>query len=521
VAQTPRPGLTAQDAGQAVLRVSGLSKSFPGTRALHQVDVQVRHGEIHALIGANGSGKSTFVKILAGVYHPDAGEIGVGDRVFARGLTPAEARAAGLHFVHQDLGLFPDLSIADNLAIGRGYETDPVKRIQWRAVRSRTADVLGRFQIRARPDTLVGTLRPAARTMVAIARALQDQEGQRAGVLVLDEPTASLPATEAALLLEALRRYAASGQSMLFISHDLDEVRSFAHRVSVLRDGSKVGTLDVAGMSHDRVVELITGRSAVQLYPDVPHAAGGGGALLAVRNLSVGPVRDMSFDVAAGEVVGLAGLLGSGGSEILQAIFGARTPASGTVTVAGRPLHPGRTWSAITAGAAYVPGERSRAGFLDASVRENLTAADTAAYWRFGVMRGARERRDARDTMRRFGIQAVSEEQALASLSGGNQQKVMLGRWLRRQPKLLLLEEPTQGVDVGARADIYGLIRSAAAAGSAVLLVTVDFEEIEGLCDRVLVINEGAITAELRAPGIDHKTLTELAFSRLEKGPAS
>lgn len=501
--------------------MSGLWKSFPGTVALREVDVRVQRGEIHALIGANGSGKSTFVKILAGFYRPDAGQIEVGDRVFTDGLTAAEARAVGLHFVHQDLGVFGELSIADNLAIGRGYETDPGGRIRWRAVRKRTAEVLSRFHIQARPDTPVGALRPSDRTMVAIARALQDQEGQHAGVLVLDEPTTSLPDADAALLLDALRRYAAAGQSMLFISHDVDEVRSFAHRVSVLRDGSKVGTLDVAGLSHDRVVELITGRSAGQLYPDIPQSADGGGALLAVRNLTVGPVRDMSFDVSAGEVVGLAGLLGSGASEILQAVFGARTPSAGSITVAGRPLDRGRTGRAIAAGVAYVPGERSRAGFLDASVRENLSAPEIARYWKFGVMQGGRERRDARETMQRFGIRAASEAQGLASLSGGNQQKVMLGRWLRRQPRLLLLEEPTQGVDVGARTEIYELIRSAADRGSAVLLVTVDFEEIEGLCDRVLVINEGAIVAEVRAPDIDHRTLTELAFSRLEKGLAT
>jgi ribose transport system ATP-binding protein len=515
-----RSGPDAQDGSGVVLRVSGLSKSFPGTVALAGVDLELRRGEIHALVGGNGSGKSTLVKILAGFYRPDAGEIELGDRVFASGLTAAGARAAGLHFVHQDLGLFPELSVAENLAIGRGFQTGRGKRIRWGAVRRRTAAVLDRFQIQTRPGIAVGALRPSDRTMVAIARALQDQEGQHGGVLVLDEPTASLPEADVALLLQALRRYAAAGQSMLFISHDVDEVRSFCHRVSVLRDGRMVGTLDAAGLSHDQLVEFITGRPVSQLYPDIhpstPSAPDS--ALLTVSNLTTGPVRDLSFDVADGEVVGLAGLLGSGASEILEAIAGARTPAAGSVTVAGRTLALGRPPSAIAAGVAYVPGERSRAGFADASVRENLMAPEIARYWRFGAMQGARERRDARETMRTFGIRAASEAQPLASLSGGNQQKVMLGRWLRRQPRLLLLEEPTHGVDVGARAEIYALIRSAASQGCAVVLVTVDFEELAGLCDRVLVINEGAIVAELRAPDLDHAALTELAFSRSEKG---
>jgi ribose transport system ATP-binding protein len=508
-----------RDDGGPILRVSGLSKSFTGTQALREVNLEVRRGEIHGLVGANGSGKSTLVKILAGIYRADQGQVEIAGRAFSGGLTPAGVRAAGLHFVHQDLGLFPDLSIADNLAIGRGYETDLAGRIRWRAVRSRTAEVLARFHITASPDTPVGALRPSARTMVAIARALQDQEGQSSGVLVLDEPTTSLPAADAQLLLDALRRYAAAGQSMLFISHDIDEVRAFAHRVSVLRDGRKVGTLDAAGLSHDEVVELITGRSAAQLYPDIPPPAAST-ALLSVQNLSIGPVRDLTFEVAAGEVVALAGLLGSGASEVLRAIFGALVPAAGAITLAGQQLGAGHTWQAIASGVAYVPGERAQAGFLTDSVQENLSAAEVARYWRNGVMQAARERRDAAQAMRSFGVIAASPAQPLAALSGGNQQKVLLARWLRREPRLLLLEEPTQGVDVGARADIYALIRSAAERGSAVLLVTVDFEEIAGLCDRALVISDGAIIAELRGPGIDHTALTELAMSGTMADPA-
>jgi ribose transport system ATP-binding protein len=520
----------AQDGREAVLRVSGISKAFLGTQALRAVDLDVRRGEIHALVGGNGSGKSTLVKILAGVYQPDMGEVWVAGRTFRNGLTPAAARAAGLHFVHQDPAVFFDMSVADNLAIGRGYETDPSRRIRWRAVRRRTERALQRFGIQARSDTPVGALRPSDRTMVAIARALQDQEGQHTGLLVLDEPTASLPDAEVELLLDALRRYAAAGQSMLFISHHVDEVLGFAERVTVLRDGRKVITADVATLgwaiglhaqAHDKLVELITGKPAGQLYPESSETSGKD-AVLQVRDLSVWPVRTAGFDVAAGEVVGLAGLIGSGASEIVQAIFGARTPSAGSIKVDGQPVRLGRPRAAMNRGISYVPGERFRASFGDMSVRENLSAPDVGRYWNRLVMQVGRERRDARETMRRFGIQAASDSQPMAALSGGNQQKVILGRWLRRQPKVLLLEEPTQGVDVGARAEIYELIRDAAEEqGTAVLIVTVDFEEIAGLCDRALVVNDGRIVAELRKPSIDHQTLTELALKDFGAGVAA
>jgi len=467
---------------EVVLRVAGVSKSFPGTQALREVDLDVRRGEIHALAGANGSGKSTLVKILAGVLTPDAGEI---------------RAAADLHVVHQDPAVFPDLSIADNLALGRGYETDLSGRIRWRAVRRRTAKVLERFGIDARPETLGGALSPSALAMLAIARALQDQEGRDRGVLVLDEPTTALPEAEVELLLDALRSYAEAGQSMLFVSHDLDEVLGIAGRITVLRDGRAIATVDTHGLDHDRLVELITGRAAAQLYPDAPVAERNR-AMLEVRGLTGSVIRDVTFDANAGEILGLAGLVGSGVDEILQCIFGARAPTSGTVTAEG--------------GSAYVPGDRALAAFPDLSVRENLSAAHISKYWSRLLMNRRCEQQDARKAMERFSIRAASDLQTMSSVSGGNQQKVVLARWLQVEPRVIVLEEPTQGVDIGARADIYELIRAAADGGAAVVTVTVDFEELEGLCDRVLVVNAGRIVAELHRPHIDHKRLSRLAY---------
>jgi ribose transport system ATP-binding protein len=480
---------------EVVLRVAGISKSFPGTQALRAVDLEVRRGEIHALAGANGSGKSTLVKILAGVLAPDAGEVHA---------------AADIHVVHQDPAVFPDLSVADNLALGRGYETDLARRIRWRAVRKRTAEVLDRFEIDARPDAPVVTLPPSKRAMVAIARALQDQEGQGRGLLVLDEPTAALPEPEVELLLDALQRYASAGQSMLFVSHDLDEVLGFAQRITVLRDGSVVTTTESSKLDHARLVELITGHADVSASPRqlIDRYTE---AVLDVRGLTASLIRDVGFDVAGGEIVGLAGL-GSGASEILECIFGARSPSAGTVTVVGRRLG-GRIDEAIGRGVAYVPGERSVAAFPELTIRENLSAAQVRRYWR-GFMSRARERREARSAVGRFAVRAASVEQPMSTASGGNQQKVVLARWLQHNPRVILLEEPTQGVDVGARADIYRLIREAADAGAAVVIVSVDFEELERICDRALVVNDGRIVAELHKPHIDHETLTKLAYAR-------
>jgi ribose transport system ATP-binding protein len=372
--------------------------------------------------------------------------------------------------------------------------------------------VLERFGIDAQPETNVGTLPPSARAMLAIARALQDQEGRTSGVLVLDEPTAALPEPEVALLLDALRRYAGEGQSMLFVSHDLDEVLELSDRITVLRDGRVVATEETSKLDHAHLVELITGRPEAPRDPGQVRQ-GYKATVLEVGGLTAAVARDVDFDAHGGEILGLAGLVGSGPAELLLCIFGAETPSSGAVRVDGRTLRAGSVVDAIDHGVVYVPGERTLASFPELSIRENLSAAQVPRYWR-GIMDRGRERRDARAAMQRFGVRAATDAQPMRSASGGNQQKVVLARWLQRSPRVILLEEPTQGVDVGARADIYRLIREAADAGAAVVVVSVDFEELELICDRALVVNEGSIVAELRKPHIDHETLTKLAYAR-------
>ena len=485
---------------------------------LREAGLTVARGEVHALLGGNGSGKSTLVKLLAGVYRADpGGSIRIGETTTPADAWSAEvAKKQGLHFVHQDPAVFPALTVAENIAIGRGFVTGRTGRIDWRATRRRTAEVLERFAIPATPDMPVAALRPADRVMIAIARALQDQEGASDGVLVLDEPTASLPVNEVEVLLSALRRYAAAGQTIVYVSHRLGEVLDFADQVTVLRDGNVVGTRPVPGMTEDALVELIVGRPLDRVFPE-PRTTQRQDVVLSVRGLAAGPLQGVDLDLHRGEVLGVAGLLGSGRTELLRALFGDLPVTAGEVTMEGRPLRPRGPRQAMRAGLAMVPEDRGSEGlFPGMSVRENLSAAVVPTYWRGGRLRHRDERDDARDLVQRYAVKPATDLPPAGTLSGGNQQKVVLGRWLRREPTVLLLDEPTQGVDVNARADIYAHVRAAVDRGTAVLLVTSDFEEMSHVADRVVVLRDGVVAAELHAPDITEQRLTELSYLTAE-----
>jgi ribose transport system ATP-binding protein len=501
-------------AGVVRVAVRNLSKTFPGTRALAEVDLDVRAGEIHALVGGNGSGKSTLIKILMGIYQGDAGgELQFGDEVTpATDSTPELALAAGIYAVHQDLGIFPDLSVAENIALGFGYETS-AGRISWPKLRARTQGLIERFEIDAKPDTPLRSLRQGVRTQVAIARALQAESSSR-GLLILDEPTASLPAHEVRLLLDTLRRYASRGQAILYVSHRLDEVLSLADRITVLRDGIRVGTYDADTLDETRLIELIVGRDVDRVFPPMPEVTLTE-TVLSVRNVAVGPLRDVSLEIVRGEVVGIAGLLGSGRSELLRAIFGDLELLAGEMRLAGTPYSPRRPADAMQEDIAYVPENRATdAVFPDLSIADNIAMTNVSSYFTRLHLGKRRMRADARRLMTEFLVKAPADDVPLATLSGGNQQKVVLARWLRRQPRLLLLDEPTQGVDVGARAEIYGLVRAAVAAGAAAILVASDFEELAHICDRVLVVRDGCIASEVRRGELSAERLTQMIYDR-------
>jgi ribose transport system ATP-binding protein len=493
--------------------VATLTRSFGPTVALSDVDMDIERGEIHALLGGNGSGKSTLVKILSGVLPADHGEIVAnGERVDVSHWSASRARAAHFHVVHQDGATFPDLTVAENLAIGRGFDRTAYGRIRWRAAARRTARVLDRFGIEATPNTMLSELRPADRMMVAIARALQDQENAHDGLLILDEPTAALSNADTDRLLAALKRYAAMGQAILYISHRLDEVLRSADRFTVLRDGHVVVQQVVAGLTEQRLVEMIVGRHlSGDARSNSDHERGT--PLLTVAGLQGGPVRDASFTVNRGEVVGVAGSLGSGRSHLLRLIYGAALRSNGSIVLAGREVKFRSPHKAMAAGVALVPEDRAgQASFPDLSVRENLSAASIRYFWRAGRLALGKERAEADQSLRNYGIVASSSEAGMSMLSGGNQQKVVLGRWLCRRPSLFLLDEPTQGVDAGAREQLYRLIHDAVDSGAGALIVASDFAELARMCDRVIVIVRGRVQGELSGTNLTAHRMTEKTF---------
>ena len=505
------PGETAS---RSRVQISQLSKTFPGTRALNQVNLDIRSGEVHALIGGNGSGKSTLIKILCGVYQGDpGGTLRIDDfETKADESTPTIARLSGVHVVHQDLGLFLDLSVAENLALGSHYEQTRLQGIKWQSLKKRTECLIRRFEINADPDTELRSLGPAVRTQVAIARALQGQADSSSGLLILDEPTASLPAHEVEMLLAQLKRYAAQGQAILYVSHRLDEILAIADRVSALRDGELVGTYEAPDITENLLIELIVGKPA-ERTAKVRLESSQSEVVFKARELAVRPLKGATFDVRKGEIVGIAGLLGTGRTELLRAIFGDLDVESGEMELGTLAYRPNSPSDAIREGVAYVPEDRVQdAVFMDQTIANNIAMPALDSY--FGAGRIAQDRidRDATEDIKRFLVKANDGDALLSTLSGGNQQKVVMARWLRLLPKLLLLDEPTQGVDVGARAEIYKLVRAATDAGAAAIVVASDFEELTSFCDRILVISEGRMVAELRGNDMTPHRVAKLTF---------
>jgi ribose transport system ATP-binding protein len=502
--------------GELAARASSISKRFPGTLALDAVDLRVRRGTIHGLLGGNGSGKSTLIKIMSGVYAAEpGGRLVIGATEGSTESWSAHlARQAGVHVVHQDLGVFADLSVAENLSLGHGYDTSMVGTVRWSRLHRRAAELIERFEIDAAPRTPLRSLSQSNRTLVAIARALQGGSHEDS-LLILDEPTSSLPAHEVDQLHAHLRRFAAAGQAIVYVTHRLDEVLSLTDRVTALRDGRVVGNADTKTLSEDDLVRMIVGADIESLLEhDAPRRRPEEKPVLELRKLSTGPLRDIDLDVRRGEIVGIAGLLGSGRSSVLRTVFGAAAPASGSVLVGGKEVAFSHVRQAIEAGVAYVPENRADdAAFPDLPVYANITMARIRAYWRRWRMRKASMRSDARELIREFQVKAPSERAPFATLSGGNQQKVIVARWLAHRPILLLLDEPTQGVDVQARAEIYGLVRRAAEAGTSVVVVASDFEELAHVVDRAIVLRDGSVVGSLDGRQITAARLTQMAYA--------
>ncbi len=468
---------------------------------------------MHALVGGNGSGKSTLIKVLAGVHRGDPGGriVAGGAEVASDDVSPGWARAAGLRFVHQDLGLFDELSVAENVLAG-GRLPGSAARIRWTMARRRVAETLARLQLDVSADIPVGGLGPAQRALVAVARALHEGHAEQPRVIILDEPTASLPAAEVELLLGVVRALVADGHTVLYVSHRLEEILTVGDQVLALRDGRLVGAAEASELSEQDLVELIAGRPLERVYPTMPDPQPGA-SVLEVQGLRGDSIRDVSFHVQPREVLGVAGLAGSGRSTLLRLLFGARQVQAGRIAIDGVPVQPKSPRDAMRAGIAYLPEDRAAdGGFFNLDVRENLSAADVAHYWSGLRLNRPREDADAKRDIARFSIRAPSAAVPLSLLSGGNQQKVLLARWLRLGARVLLLDEPTHGVDVAARADIYEAVRASVATGACAIVVSSDFEELVRVSDRVLVLAKGRVVAEAAQPHLDRQWVEERAF---------
>lgn len=513
--------LTSTSSGSAkiargtTLAVSGVAKSFGSTKALKGVSLEVEKGSIHALLGGNGSGKSTLIKILAGVYRADAGTVTLGGSEHrAQDLTPDLARSEHLRFVHQNPSTFENMSVAENLAIGNGYERRGLT-ISWREQRRRAEKLLERFEIDASPRTELGRLNPATQTMVAVARALQDVEEGGSSTLVLDEPTASLPYGEVALLLSSLRRYAAAGQAILFVTHRLEEVCEVADSATVLRDGAVVCDLDKPEIDHERLVEAIIGGPAKELDVRSASPVVSKKPILRARNLSGGAVQDVSLEVSAGEIVGVAGLLGSGRSTLLRLLFGAQPVSGGEIELDDRRVSVRSPRQAMSVGIGLAPGDRaSEAAFPMMTLEENISMPMLGRYTKGALIHHRLEHRQTNAVIDAYGIVTGSRDAPFSTLSGGNQQKVVMARTVEVGKRILLLDEPTQGVDVGARREIWATVRRVVEAGAGALVVSSDLEELGSVCDRALVMVRGRIVGELEGAEIDEQTLDRMILQQ-------
>jgi rhamnose transport system ATP-binding protein len=499
---------------EPVLALRGVSKSFPGVRALADVSFDVNAGEVHALLGENGAGKSTLIKIVSGVYPPDSGEMLVeGNPV--RFLSPREAQAQGIATIYQEFSLYPELTVAENIFAGHMPRTLGGIALDWRRAAREAATVLesldaGDLDVNAR----VGTLSVGNRQRVEIAKALS----RRARILILDEPTAVLTQHDADRLFAIIRRLAAQKVAVVYISHRLVEIFALANRVTVLRDGNLVAIKSVSETKESELIRLMGGRALEQ--EPVSHAERSvkrGSLLLRARNLARRPsLRDASLELYAGEIVGLAGLIGSGRSELAQAIFGVMPPESGTVEVEGREVKINRPEDAMELGIVYVPEDRQRQGLITAmTVGENIGMTRLGKLTMGPFIDFQAEDSLAREYIDKLRIKTPHARQVTRNLSGGNQQKIVLGKWLATNPRVLMVDEPTRGIDVGARAEIHRLLDGLAREqGMAILVISSDLPEIMRLSDRILVMREGLLVAEFTRKEATQEAVITAALGR-------
>jgi ribose transport system ATP-binding protein len=488
--------MTANHGTSPLLRIEGLTKTFSGGKALDGFDIEVGHGEVHALVGQNGCGKSTFIKILSGYHRADAGYQAEFDGRAIHLGDPEVAGKLGVHFVHQDLGLLDDLSATENLAIVSGFQTGPPGRIRWKDQRRAASAAIHALGYEFDVDAPVGSFSASERVGIAIARTLTTTR-ERLNLLVLDEPTASLPQAEVDSLFAVLRRLRDTGTSVLFVSHRLDEVFDIADRVTVVRDGRRVTTTAVKHVDRPGLIALILGRPVRNVH-DAHLSMDKATPHVAIRGLQGRHLRGLDVDVYPGEILGITGLTGSGREEFAPLLFGATRRRGGSIVIDGVTIDRHTPADAKRLRMALVPANRLASAVVpDGTVRENLTLASLSQVCR-GIRISKRAERGTVDQwLNTLSVKPSDSEASILNLSGGNQQKVLLARWLRLAPQVLLLDEPTQGVDVGTKPEIYALLRQVADGGASVVVCSTDSEELVEVCDRVIVLARGDQSAEL------------------------
>jgi ribose transport system ATP-binding protein len=500
----------------AALRLWDLSKTFGGQKALDNASLEIAPGEVHGLLGQNGCGKSTLIKILAGFHAPDPGSrLEIGGAEVALPLAPGEFRKHRMSFVHQHLGLIPSLTVLENLILGRLAERE-AWAINWSAERRAARALFASYDID--PDARVADIAPVERALLAIVRAITEMNeagGVGAGLLVLDEPTPFLPKRDIDRLFQLVRAVIAKGASVIFVSHDVDEVMEITDRATVLRDGKVAATIETRAATKSDFIEAIVGRKLAAMTPPTPPAVRGPSHAV-VHKLSGGTVEGFSLDLAAGEVVGVTGLIGSGYDEIPYLIYGAREARSGTLDIGGRgvELSKIKPRDAIRHGVVLVPADRANAGVIGTlPVADNVTMPTLASRFRWWMLRRRAMIAEAGEMGRRFEVRPPDPTMTVASLSGGNQQKVVLAKWLQMGPKLILLDEPTQGVDIGARQTVFRHIASAASAGAAVVCASSDYEQLAAICSRVLIFAAGRVIAVLEGAEINKEAIAERSLA--------
>ncbi|WP_309068211.1 sugar ABC transporter ATP-binding protein [Microbacterium sp.] len=499
-------------AGAPLLRLADVTKTFGAVVALRSGSLALHRGSIHALIGENGAGKSTLVKIIAGLYQRDSGDFELaGEPVDFAGT--AQSKAAGIAVIYQEPTLFPDLSVAENIFMGRQL-TNRIGGIDRRAMRAEALRIFERLGVGINPDRVTDGLSIADQQIIEIAKAISLD----ARVLIMDEPTAALSGVEVERLFAVARSLRDEGRALLFISHRFDEVFALCDTVTVMRDGAYVATTPIADTTVDDLVRQMVGRDVTELFPKLPAQIGE--VVLEVDGLTrAGVFRDVSFSLRAGEILGLAGLVGAGRSEVARAVFGVDRYESGSVRLHGRPLPKGDARTATARGLALVPEDRRRQGLvLDQSVSRNVSLAIRGRLARWGLIWDGRETAASREWASRLEVKTSALDTEAGTLSGGNQQKVVLGKWLATDPKVLIIDEPTRGIDVGTKAEVHRLLSQLAQQGMAILMISSELPEVLGMADRVLVMREGRITGEFDREDASPENVMRAATAEATEG---